>query len=57
MMTEGNYSIKFMIHTDNGVSLFKITWSKWGGNIGGPDGFSHGLTWGISWEYSAEKKK
>lgn len=38
--------------TDNGVSLFNITCNKWGGNIGGPDTFSHGLVCGTSWEYS-----
>ncbi|KAH1019946.1 hypothetical protein HUJ04_009691 [Dendroctonus ponderosae] len=34
---------KLLALTDNGVSLFKITCSKWGGRIGGPLFFSQGL--------------
>ena len=33
-----------------------MTWSKWGGNIGGPETFSQGLFTGISWEYSPNIK-
>lgn len=38
--------------TESGVSLLRITCSKWGGRTGGPDTFSHGLAAGIVCEYS-----
>jgi hypothetical protein len=39
-------------HTWAGVSLFRITWSRWGGSIGGPLCFSPGFLGGTSWQYS-----
>lgn len=50
---------KYLILTESGVSLLRITCRRWGGKIGGPVVFSQGLLAGIScpksfWDSSLE---